>query len=502
MPSMPCVSRFVLLGIAALACTTVESVPERPWIEVETPNFRIASTLPPEEAIELANDLELFRTVAQTVTNLPTVDSVIPTRIFVFEHGSDFELFTAGRRLAGYFMERMRANYLVMRKTREIDESRVIRHEYVHFLMNNATQILYPLWYSEGFAEFLSTVTLHEDGRHAIIGAFPVDRQRAFDYGIPASYERIISMRPGTPFRGTMFYEQSWALVHWLQLGRGREHLASQEMGRYLELVNAGYSDADAFEQAFGIDIEDVRKEIDYYLRGHYKAVAVPLSAFDYQRVEPRVNAMPPDAIAVALGELMLARDAEKPARGLFDKALVANASNARAHAGLGRALALREDWEGAEPHLHRALALDPEDAENELDYGICLHSKALADGMEEQRAALLKQARQHYVRSYRLDPGIPETYAMYGSSFLAPGEDPTRGLETLEHAYSLLPSNTEILWLLARAYVKLGREDDARPLAERIVATTHAGDRAEAVDEMLAELAETDEDEGRDESD
>ena len=111
----------------------------------------------------------------------------------------------------------------------------------------------------------------------------------------------------------------------------------------------------------------------------------------------------------------------------------------------------------------------------------------------------MLKQARQHYVRSYKLDPGIPETYAMYGSSFLAPGEDPARGLETLEHAYSLLPSNTEILWLLAQAYVQLGREDDARPLAERIVATTHAGDRAEAVDEMLAELAETDEDEADD---
>jgi tetratricopeptide (TPR) repeat protein len=113
---------------------------------------------------------------------------------------------------------------------------------------------------------------------------------------------------------------------------------------------------------------------------------------------------------------------------------------------------------------------------------------------MEQQRAALLKRARKHYVRSYRLDPGIPETYAMYGKSFLAPGEDPARSLETLEHAYALLPSNTEIVRLLAQAYVKLGREDDARPLAERIVAWSHSGDRANAVDELLTELAETDE--------
>lgn len=495
---MPRLSWLVLIGTAALACTTVDSIPERPWIEVETPNFRVASTLPPEEAIELANDLELFRTVAQTLTNVPTVNSVIPTRIFVFDRGYDFELFTAGRRLAGYFLEGLRANYLVMRKTRQMDESRVIRHEYVHFLMNNATQVLYPPWYSEGFAEFLSTATLHEDGQRVIIGAFPMDRKRAFQYGIGSSYEQIISARRGTKIRGNMFYEQSWALVHWLQLGRGRGHAPSEEMTKYLELIAAGHTDADAFEEAFGISIEDVDREIASYLDGKYRAVAVPLSAFDYERGEPRVSAKPPDAVAVDLGELMLANEAGGPAQELFAKALAANPTNARAHAGLGRALTLREQWQEAESHALRALELDPEDAENELDYGICLHTKALADEINEQRSSLLEQGRQHYVRSYQLDPGIPETYAMYGSSFLAPGEDPARGVETLEHAHSLLPSNTDILWLLARAYVKLGREDNARSLAERIVASSHAGDRAEAVDELLAELAQTDEDEAQ----
>jgi hypothetical protein len=38
---------------------------------------------------------------------------------------------------------------------------------------------------------------------------------------------------------------------------------------------------------------------------------------------------------------------------------------------------------------------------------------------------------------------------------------------------------------------VQLDRVDDARPLAERIVAWSHSGDRVEAVDELLAELAE-----------
>jgi Flp pilus assembly protein TadD len=503
MPPMLRAGWLTLFATTVLACTTPETVHERPWIEIETPNFRIASTLGAEETVELATHLELFRTVVQTVTSVPTVDSVIPTKIFVFDRNYDFQRFARNSRVAGYFIEGMRANHVAMTAGTKLDEVRILRHEYVHFLMHNATRSIYPPWYSEGFAEFLSTVTLNEDGSHVIIGAFPMDRTLGFRYGKRVSWENLISTRPDSTFRGTMFYEQSWALVHWLQLGRGSDHVASEEMRRYLELLAAGYSDGEAFEEAFGISIRQVHWQLATYLRGNYEAVAVPLSAFDHRSVEPRVIAMAPDAIGVDLGEHALALGDGNTAQDLFENALAANPTNARAQAGLGAALTLRGRWDEAEPHLLRALALDPEDAENELDYAIHLHIKALEDEMEPQRAALLKQARRHYVRSYRLGPGIPETYAMYGKSFLAPREDPARGLETLEHAYSLLPSNTDILRLLAQAYVRLGRENDARPLVERVVARSHSGDRAKAVDELLAELAETDEDEageGRDE--
>lgn len=480
---------FILLSAFSLSCAG--PVYERPWIEVETTNFQILSTFDERETIEIAQKLELFRTVVQSITNAPAVDSVIPTRIIIFDGKYDFNLFMKGQWVAGYFREGMRTNYMVMRKTRKLDPGAVMRHEYVHYLMNNATDLLYPFWYSEGFAEFLSTVTVHEDGQHVIIGAFPTDRKMGFRRGISAPYADIISSRPGSTIRGNMSYEQSWALVHWIQLGRGPDQSPGKEMDRYLELVEGGHSDVEAFEEAFGVTMIDLRRELIAYLNGNYQAVAVPLAFFHNKDVSPSVRTMTQAEVSVALGQLALVHNNGDLAQNLFTAACSANPTNARAHAGLGDALALRELWKEAEPHFLRALEIDPESAENELDYAEYLHHKALASDDEAEKKTLLREARKHYVRSYKLDSGIPETYAMFGMSYLTSGENPSRSVKMLEHAHSFLPANPRILKLLAKAYVMTDREDEARPLIERIVANSHEDDRAAKVDEILAEIGE-----------
>jgi len=482
-------SSITLLVVFGLSCTT--TLYKRPWIQVETPHFRIASTIGEHETVALVKQLELFRTVVQSITNITAVDSAVPTKFFIFERKYDFKHFMKRDNVVGYFQSGMRANYIMMREDRVADEAAVIRHEYVHFLMNNATQTLFPKWYSEGFAEFLSTVTIHKDGKHVIIGAFPSDRRRGFRWGSPAPFEEIISARPGSKINGNMFYEQSWALVHWIQLGRGPDHSPDQEMARYLELILAGHPNVEAFEEAFGVEIEDVGIQLSIYLNGNYEAVAVPLDFFKHQAIEPSVTTMTQEEVSVALGQLALVRDNARLARDLFESAIAINPANPRAHAGLGDALTLRGDWGQAESHFVRAIELDPQDAECELDYAKYLHRMALRDDIEIKNPQLLSEARRHYVRSYKLDAGIPETYAMYGKSFLISGEDSARGIETLEHAYSLLPANREILYLLAKAYVMSDRKDDARPLVERIVASMHEGDRAVGVDELMAELAQ-----------
>jgi tetratricopeptide (TPR) repeat protein len=172
-----------------------------------------------------------------------------------------------------------------------------------------------------------------------------------------------------------------------------------------------------------------------------------------------------------------------------FEAAIAADPVNARAHAGLGDAFKFQNLWVQAEPHFHRAVELDPDDALNYLDLAEYLHDKARQDEFEADREALLKAARIEYVKSQKRDPSLPETYAMYGSTYLESGQDHARAVKMLEHANGLLPSNTDILLMLAKAYALNERDDEARELVERYVAWSHSTGRGDAVSEILAEL-------------
>jgi hypothetical protein len=131
---------------------------DRDWVEVRTEHFVIESALSERRTLELAADLEGFRVCAEVVTNIGRFDERIPTRIYVLEDAKEEAGFRSN--IVGYFRAGMRENLAVMIPSGDSDA--VLRQEYTHFLVRNRDSRLYPLWYNEGFAEFLSTCTVQD----------------------------------------------------------------------------------------------------------------------------------------------------------------------------------------------------------------------------------------------------------------------------------------------------------------------------------------------------
>jgi tetratricopeptide (TPR) repeat protein len=260
-------------------------------------------------------------------------------------------------------------------------------------------------------------------------------------------------------------------------------------MDRYRKLVEAGSSDEEAFEEAFGMSPSEADRQLKTYLTHKISAVVFDLAILEFEPPEPTIRAMSASEIASELGNVALAQGNSSDAQSYFEAAITADPSYSRAHAGLGDAHKFQGHWEQAEPHFQRAVELGPEDALNHLDFAEYFHDKARDEAFADDRKELLGTARRNYVKSQKLDPGIPETYAMYGSTYLEPGEDRSRAVKTLEHANRLLPSSTDILILLAKAYALNGREDEARELVERYVAWSHSTDREKAAAEILSDF-------------
>ena len=76
--------------------------------------------------------------------------------------------------------------------------------------------------------------------------------------------------------------------------------------------------------------------------------------------------------------------------------------------------------------------------------------------------------------------------------TFLPRGQDASKCVQMLEHAHSLLPSNTQILDLAAACYVANGDVERARKLVDRVVAwSSHSGNREERVATRMKQLIE-----------
>ena len=332
---------WLLVSLAASLVGCMTPIQNVKWIVVNSEHFEIASTMSPKETTELVTELERFRALIHTFTTAPRVESPVPTRIIAFERTGQFSPFRPSSKVAGYFLPGLRANHVVFADwSASLGATEIIFHEYVHFVLRNGTSLPYPMWYDEGFAEGLSTVQTHE-GLLAI-GALPRARMDWFRYGKWMSLKRVLETTSYDELHGQdmgMFYAQAWALSHYVALDK----LGVGSLDEYISLLQQGKAPVDAYEKAFGESIGATSKTLRRKLqRGDWAVLGIPLDRLDYDRSPPSVRVLSKAEVLVLLGQLQLTRGKGEKAEVLFKAALGLEATNSRAHAGMGARLNFR----------------------------------------------------------------------------------------------------------------------------------------------------------------
>src|SRR5262249_5193134 len=120
----------------------------------------------------------------------------------------------------------------------------------------------------EGLAEFYSTFALKSDGKGAFIGrVIPQHvytlRERFIPLGELMAVDRTSPLY-NEGDRRSIFYAESWALVHYLltEAGDGRGRI-----NRYRPAVAGGEPVDRAFAAAFGDDIKEFESKLRNYVR-------------------------------------------------------------------------------------------------------------------------------------------------------------------------------------------------------------------------------------------
>jgi tetratricopeptide (TPR) repeat protein len=180
---------------------------------------------------------------------------------------------------------------------------RLIFHEGVHWFLS-ASQRPYPMWFDEGLAELFSTFIAYKGTvtwGHAIdTHVTSLRRKNLFPL------KRLLLVSPMDRMfnendRTSLFYAESWALVHYLVFGQRKVEHGS--LNDFLSAFYGGMSTEEAFKKSFGMDFEAMESALDAYLSGgKYRIYSVAVSS--KAKVTTPFLPASPALVQVALSQL------------------------------------------------------------------------------------------------------------------------------------------------------------------------------------------------------
>lgn len=483
--------RFTL----ALLVMALPAAAAAKWREASSRHFIIYSEESEESLRRFAERLERYDGAIRQLRNVPKDDPGPANRltVYVVSGMDDVRKLARGQSsIAGFYIPRASGSIAIVPRriggggSRDITSQRVLLHEYAHHFMFHNFPAAYPLWFSEGFAEFLSTAEFKRDGE-VQLGIPAAHRSYGLMSGNPLSIERLLD--PGDKklddLQSEAIYGRGWLLTHYLTFEQSRRG----QLAVYLKELNAGAPSLDAARKAFG-DLDKLSRELDTYLR---------LNKFRYYQVSPQAIEVGPIAVrelrpgedavmdfkivsrrGVTLAEAKALLPKMRRAAAPFpdDPAVQATLAEAEYDAGNDReALAAAE----------RAVARDPKYIDG-LIYRAMVKMR-MADAAADDEEAW-KDARRAIGLANRADPDHPQPLILFYNSFLRQGIEPTANAVTgLEYAYALAPHDMGLRLQAARQYLIDGKRAQARLALVPIAFSPHGGAAADAASAVLAAL-------------
>lgn len=356
----------------------------------------------------------------------------------------------------GYYNPLARGSYIVSFYAPKVDQKAkigqwssqvVLLHEYSHHFMYSNYPVAYPLWFSEGFAEFNANTTFEDDG--SMIIGYPANyRAEGLTSGARISLKQMLDPgHVGYPDDITLIYSRGWLLTHMLILRSDR----AGQLSKYLTAMNRGAEPIDAAVKAFG-DLKKLDVELDLYRRGKLAAplripAGKPVTA-TVTTMTPGQGALVPSYIAITSGGVYktyrqrYAIEGEAIAKRYPDDALL-QAQVAEMEYSAGR-------LDKADAAADRALALQPD-----LSIAMIVKGRvavALASTNKVTDPKVWAAARAWYLKANRIAPNTVMPLYLFHASFVAAKTKPTpSAAKALMRAAALAPESNEIRMAVAR---------------------------------------------------
>jgi tetratricopeptide (TPR) repeat protein len=470
----PLAAALCLLLLAAQAAAAKDT-----WTSVRSQNFFLVGNASEKEIRQVATRLEQFRDVFARLFASVNFNTPVPTTVVVFKSDGSYKPFKPvadGKTVAvaGYFQPGEDVNYITLTTERGAENPySTIYHEYVHLLVNNSLgRGAAPAWFNEGLAEYYSTFAIEDDrkvylGRLVDYHLLRLRQQRLLPLAQLFAVDHHSLERNKHDVR-SLFYAQSWALVHYLILANDGKRLP--QLGEFLALTQRGVETGEAFRRAFQTDIPGMEKELAKYIQGH--TFAGKVATFERKlEFDSQMTAAPlTEAEAEGyLGDLLLHTNRPDEAAARLERALQLAPSLTMARASLGMARLRQNRHAEATEELRRAVASGAQSYLAHYYYAYALSRDGMVEGgpASGYTAERAKEMRDALRKAVALRPDFPESYNLLAWVNLVTGEGLEEGVQLIRKARALAPGNQHYALVLAQLYLRQEKFAEARAAAE-----------------------------------
>ena len=433
------------------------------WTEVRSPHFTVITDAGDKKGRDVAQRLEQMRSAFGVLVGLKQVNIPVPVTVIAFKSTKEIRAFAPlfnGKpvELAGYFQPGQDRDYIALDLSAE-NALEATFHEYAHMLLNGNYPAM-PLWFDEGFAQYYETINI--DKRKVDVGKPPANIGYVFQQFDLVPVEQILQVQHASKEynesggRRTIFYAQSWLMVHYLFEKKMLPQLSEYAyltMGKHVPPLQA-------FPRAFGMRPADFQALLRPYMRSmmfttYTLTGELPQESFAARPLSP-VDAQ------VALAELHL-HEMDHQAKGVeeLEAALLADPANTSAHRGLGYAYLRRGDYDRAAAHFHEAVKGGSQDGR------VYYYSAMLTQIRGRTDDDQMKTMRDQAARAVELEPDFADAYSLlaYAESSLG---NVDAGEAAMAKAVQLSPRNEQYALRLGQFLMAQKKWDEATALLTR----------------------------------
>ncbi|MEM9384780.1 MAG: hypothetical protein AAGA68_06945 [Pseudomonadota bacterium] len=474
-------STFLALSVLLSTASGPALAKRATWIEVSNDNFTVRSDADFDTVQTLIRDLERFRVVMAFLAGVELLeDPTPPLLIYLFTTVSEYQKeMQAGGTLGFYQNPLLGARMFLAAEDisrRGVDARAVLFHEYTHHLLHHFSNYRYPVWYDEGFAEYVSTIQFREKEGLVLLGDLPT--RAAVVQGYPWIPCSEIVKSNGQYLAGSrmsisntsMQYAQGWLMSHMFS---SKPELGSKLNGFIAAVNKPGVDPMAAFEDAFGWSSIECNEQLkEYWNGGSLKYVQLTMPKVEVELTRRTLD--PAEGAFQALEARFLAgrmKGSQPRYEKAFNKALKAGIREADMHRYLAGVALSRRSPERAMEYAEALVRLAPQAGSSYYTRASVRLGGPNGNGGEGIDAAQGQLVLKDYEKALELAPGDAAALTGYANAHLLPGVQVSdRALLAIDQARGLNADTQLIPLIKAKLLSKAGRDTEARVILEGLL--------------------------------